>query len=116
MSDKEIILELAQKVNEEYEFIPVNAILAIWCNHKGLPLSTFDELFQPQSEREKISAEVEDWLAEKVLPSIRKTGQFKCEQARNTKTCQHMYIKGQKANTPYKVKVKGDSDYFSKRR
>ena len=94
----------------------MNAILAIWCNHKGLPLSTFDELFQPQSEREKISAEVEDWLAEKVLPSIRKTGQFKFEEARYIKTCQHMYKKGQNANTQYKVKVKGDSDYCSKHR
>ena len=70
----------------------MNAILAIWCNHKGLPLSTFDELFQPQSETEKISAEDEDWVAEVVLLSIRKTGQFKCEQAHNTKTCQRMYI------------------------
>ena len=67
--------------------------VCIWCNHKGLPLSIFDKLVQPRSEREKISAEDEDWLAEAVLPSIRKTGQFKCEQARNTKTCQHMYRK-----------------------
>ena len=116
MRDKEVILELAQKVNEEYECIPVNAILAIWCNHKGLPLSTFDELLQSRGEREKITAEDEDYLAEAVLPSIRKTGQFKCEQSSNTKTCQHMYIKGQKANTQCKVKVKGDSDYCSKHR
>ena len=60
MSDKEIILELAQIVNEEYECIPVNAILAIWFNHKDLPLSTFDELLQSESDREMISAEDED--------------------------------------------------------
>ena len=103
MSNKEIILELAQKVNEVYDCVPVNAILAIWCNHNGLPFSTVDELVQPQSEREKISVEDKEWLAEVVLPFIRKT-------------CKHMYIKGQKANTQCKVKVKGDSDYCSKHR
>ena len=68
MSDKEIFLKLAEKVNEVYECVTVNAILAIWCNRKGLPFSTFDELVQPQSKREKISAEDEEWLAEVVLP------------------------------------------------
>lgn len=92
MSKKDIILEHAQKVNEEYECKPVNAILAIWCNHKGLPFSTFDQLVQPRRERE-FSAEEDE---------IRETG-----KERNTKTCQHLFHKGQKANTQSKVKVKG---------
>jgi len=81
MSNQEI-LELAQKINDAFNNIPVNAILTIWCELKDLPFSTFDD---------------DDDTVEKVVP----------------KTCQHMYIKGQKANTQCKVKVK-EGEFCSK--
>ena len=82
MSNQEI-LELAQKINDAFNNIPVNAILSIWCVLKDLPLSTFDD---------------NEATVEKVAP----------------KTCQHMYIKGAKANTQCKVKVKGGGEFCSK--
>ena len=42
MSNQEI-LELAQKINDAFNNIPVNAILSIWCELKDLPFSTFDD-------------------------------------------------------------------------
>jgi len=82
MSNQEI-LEFAQKINDAFNNIPVNAILTIWCELKDLPLSTFDD---------------DEATVEKVVP----------------KTCQHMYIKGAKANTQCKVKIKGEGEFCSK--
>ena len=96
------IWKFAAKLHEEFPGISTEELLSMWCELQQICGFEFPE-------REKQLSLDDETTAEKVLP----TGENK-EEEHNTKTCQPMYMKGRKANTQCKVRVKGDTEFCSR--
>ena len=88
----EEILKFAQKDKKEFPHIPVIGMLAIWCKQKNLSFSKFDKLYGASESYFELSIPIKEI----------------------SKSCQHMYSKGRKANTQCTTKVKGDVGYCSR--
>ena len=95
------IWKFAEKLHEEFPGITTVELISMWCELQQICGFEFPE----REKQHSLDDETIDLLAEKVLPALRKTGQYK-EEEHNTKACQHIYIKGQKANKRCKVEVK----------
>ena len=85
----EKILTFVKKVNKEFPLISVNGMLAILRKQQNLPFSTFDELDGAPESDFQLSIPVKEKMS---------LSENEDETKKNSKSCQHMYIKGRNAN------------------